>query len=114
MLTITERLVGEVMVLDCRGTITLNGDDDYLRVRIKEIVGAGTRKIVFNLAEVPYIDSSGLGVLVSCTTSAQNQGAKLVLLNLQKKVSDLLQVMRLYGVFQIFNDETVAVESFSQ
>ena len=83
-----------------------------LRDTIKDLLGKGQKKILLNLGDVTYIDSSGIGELVSAFTSVRNQGGELKLLNLTKKVHDLLQITKLYTVFDIRDDETAAIGSF--
>ena len=113
-LTVGVREVDGVTIVDLGGRITL-GDTSSgkLRETIREILARGSKKIVLNLGEVSYIDSSGLGELVSSYTTASNQGGKVKLLNLQKKVQDLLQITKLYTVFETFENEADAVLSFS-
>ena len=113
-LTVGTRDVDGVTVVDLSGRITL-GDTSSgkLRETVKEILESGSKKILLNLGDVSYIDSSGLGVLVSTYTTASNQGAKVKLLNVQKKVHDLLQITKLYTVFDSFENEADAVLSYS-
>ena len=113
-LTVGTREVDGVTVVDLSGRITL-GDTSSgkLRDSVKEILESGSKKILLNLGDVSYIDSSGLGVLVSTYTTASTQGAKVKLLNVQKKVKDLLQITKLYTVFDSFENEADAVLSFS-
>jgi anti-sigma B factor antagonist len=107
------REVDGVSIVDLSGRITLGEGSGQLRDTVRELLGKGQKKIVLNLGDVSYIDSSGLGELVSSYTTAANQGAKVKLLNVQKKVSDLLQITKLYTVFDDFGDEASAVMSFS-
>jgi anti-sigma B factor antagonist len=111
-LTITSREVDGVTVLDLSGRITLGEGSVQLREAIRDLIAKGQRNILLNLGEVNYIDSSGLGELVSAYTTAKNQGAGLKLLNLTKKVKDLLQLTKLYTVFDTFDDEASAVGSY--
>lgn len=113
-LNVATREVDGVTILDLGGRITL-GDTSSgkLRETVREILGSGTKKILVNLGNVSYIDSSGLGELVSTYTTASNQGASVKLLNVQKKVQDLLQITKLYTVFDSFDNEADAVLSFS-
>jgi anti-sigma B factor antagonist len=104
--------VGEVVVIDVSGRITLGEGSSNLREGIRELMGKGSRKILLNLGEVSYIDSSGIGELVSAFTSVANQGGQLKLLNLTKRVRDLLQITKLYTVFDVYDDEAKAVGSF--
>ena len=107
------RDVDGVTVVDLSGRITLGEGSGKLRDTVREVLGTGQKKIVLNLGDVGYIDSSGLGELVSSYTTASNQGAKVKLANLQQKVNDLLQITKLYTVFEIFDDEAGAILSFS-
>lgn len=109
---VNQRDVGGVMVLDLSGRITLGEPSARLRETLRELLGQGQKKILLNLAEVAYIDSSGLGELVSGYTAVKNQGGQLKLLNLTKKVNDLLQVTRLYTVFEVHDSEAAAIQSF--
>ena len=99
------REVGGVTVIDMDGRITLGEGSDLLRELIEGKLGSGRKKIVMNLAEINYIDSTGLGELVSVYRQMKAQGGELKLLNLNKKVSDLLQITKLYAVFDIHTDE---------
>ena len=111
-LTIATRELDGVTILDLSGRITLGEGAVQLREAIRELIGKGVKKILVGLGEVNYIDSYGLGELVSSYTTAKNQGADLKLLNLTKKVKDVLQVTKLYTVFDIFDDEASAIASF--
>jgi anti-sigma B factor antagonist len=85
-----------------------------LRDTIRDLIGRGQKKILLNLGDVTYIDSSGIGELVSAFTTVRNQGGELKLLNLTKKVHDLLQITKLYTVFDIKDDEATAIKSFAK
>ena len=111
-LTIATREVDGVIVLDLSGRITLGEGSVQLRDAIRELIGKGSKNILLNLGDVNYIDSSGLGELVSAYTTARNQSAGLKLLSLTKKVHDLLQLTKLYTVFDIFDDEASAIASY--
>ncbi len=111
-LTIASREVDGVTVVDLSGRITLGEGSVQLRDAIRELISKGQTRILLNLADVNYIDSSGLGELVSAYTTAKNQGATLKLLKLTKKVHDLLQLTKLYTVFDISDDEASAIASF--
>ena len=111
-LTIASRELDGVTILDLSGRITLGEGSVQLRDAIRDLIGKGTKSILLNLGNVNYIDSSGLGELVSAYTTARNQGATLKLLKLTKKVHDLLQLTKLYTVFDIFDDEASAIASF--
>ena len=107
------RDVDGVTVIDLSGRITLGEGSGTLRDTVREVLGKGQKKILLNLGDVGYIDSSGLGELVSSYTTASNQGAGLKLINLQQKVNDLLQITKLYTVFETFDSEADAVLSYS-
>ena len=111
-LTIASREVNGVTVLDLSGRITLGEGSVQLRDAIRGLISKGEKNILLNLGEVNYIDSSGLGELVSAFTTAKNQQADVKLLNLTKKVHDLLQLTKLYTVFDIKDDEASAIASF--
>jgi anti-sigma B factor antagonist len=106
------RQVDGVAIVDLTGRITLGEGSSTLRETVKDLLGKGQRKILLNLGDVSYIDSSGIGELVSSFTSVSNQGGQLKLLNLQKKVHDLLQITKLYTVFEVHTDEAAALKSF--
>jgi anti-sigma B factor antagonist len=108
----SSRQVNGVTVVDMMGRITLGEGSVVLRDTIRDLLGKGEKKILLNLGNVTYIDSSGIGELVSAFTSVRNQGGELKLLNLTKKVHDLLQITKLYTVFDIRDDETAAVGAF--
>ncbi len=110
---ITERQVGDVMVLDLKGKITLGEGDELLKDKVNSIVSQGHRKIVLNLADVPYLDSAGLGEVVRAYTTVSRQGGSLKLLNLTKRITDLLSITKLLTVFETFESENDAVRSFS-
>ncbi len=110
---ISPRQVGDVTVLDVSGRITLGEGSSNLREGIRDLVGKGTKKILLNLGDVSYIDSSGIGELVSGFTSVANHGGELKLINLTKRVRDLLQITKLYTVFEVHEDEAAAVRSFA-
>ena len=106
------REVDGVVIVDLSGRITLGEASGKLRDTVRDLLSKGNKKILLNLGDVTYIDSSGLGELVSSYTTAANQGAKVKLLNVQKKVDDLLQITKLYTVFDSFTDESKAVGSY--
>ncbi|HET9183902.1 MAG TPA: STAS domain-containing protein [Candidatus Angelobacter sp.] len=108
----SNRQINGVTVVDMSGRITLGEGSVILRDSIKDLLSKGQKKILLNLGNVTYIDSSGIGELVSAFTSVRNQGGELKLLNLTKKVHDLLQITKLYTVFDIRDDETAAIGSF--
>jgi anti-sigma B factor antagonist len=111
-LTIASREVNGVTVLDLSGRITLGEGSVQLRDAIRGLISKGQKNILLNMADVNYIDSSGLGELVSAFTTAKNQQAEVKLLKLTKKVHDLLQLTKLYTVFDIKDDEADAIASF--
>ena len=111
-LSTSMREVNGVVVIDLSGRITLGEASGKLRDTVRDLLSKGNKKILLNLGDVTYIDSSGLGELVSSYTTAANQGATVKLLNVQKKVHDLLQITKLYTVFDSFTDESQAVASF--
>jgi anti-sigma B factor antagonist len=108
------RQVDGVTIVDLSGRITLGEGSVVLRDTVRDLIGKGNKKILLNLGDVNYIDSSGIGELVSAFTTVRNQGGELKLLNLTKKVHDLLQITKLYTVFDVKDDETSAVKSFSR
>ena len=108
----TSREIDGVMVIDLDGRITLGDGSALLRDLIRENLNKGHKKLVLNLAAISYLDSTGLGELVSGYRLVKSQGGELKLLNLNKKVSDLLQVTKLYAVFDVPNVEAQAVASF--
>jgi anti-sigma B factor antagonist len=110
---IEQRAVGDVIVLDLKGKITLGEGDELLKDKVNSLVNQGHRKIVLNLAEVPYIDSAGLGEIVRTYTTVSRQGGSLKLLNLTKRITDLLSITKLLTVFETFETEDEAVRSFS-
>jgi anti-sigma B factor antagonist len=113
-MTTSIRQVGGVTVVDVSGRIELGEESAALRDLIGDLLSKGHKQILLNLGDVHYIDSSGLGTLVSSFTSVRKQGGELKLLNLTNKVSDLMQITKLYTVFDIANDEASALKSFGQ
>jgi anti-sigma B factor antagonist len=109
---ISTRQVDGVTIVDCSGRITLGEGSVTLRETVTQLLGKGQKKILLNLGDVNYIDSSGIGELVSAFTTVRKQSGDLKLLNLTKKVHDLLQITKLYTVFDVKDDEAVAVKSF--
>jgi anti-sigma B factor antagonist len=110
---LSTREVGGVTVVDVSGRITLGEGSSVVRDTVRDLTAQGSRKILLNLGDVTYIDSSGIGELVSGYTSVANAGGTLKLLNLTKRVKDLLQITKLYTVFDIHEDEAHAVRSFA-
>jgi anti-sigma B factor antagonist len=110
---LTTRQVGDVTVIDAAGRITLGEGASAFRDMIRDLAAKGDRKLLLNLSEVSYIDSSGIGELVSGFTTVTNHGGSLKLVGLSKRVKDLLQITKLYTVFEVFDDEADAIRSFS-
>ena len=111
---VSTRHVDGVTILDLSGRITLGEGSVTLRDAVRDLLDKGDKNILLNLGDVSYIDSSGIGELVSAFTSVKNSGGELKLLNLTKKVHDLLQITKLYTVFDVKDDETSAVGSFTR
>ena len=111
---VTTRQVDGVTILDLSGRITLGEGSVQLRDAVRDLLAKGQKQILLNLGDVNYIDSSGIGELVSAFTPVHNQGGDLKLLNLTKKVHDLLQITKLYTVFDIKDDEASAIASFAR
>ena len=111
-LKIDTREVANVAILDVKGRIVLGEEIGELRGAVRSLVADGKKKIILNLADVDYLDSSGVGELVGCFTTVRNAGGELKLLNLSQKVHDVLHVTKLYTVFDIRDDEYTAVKSF--
>ena len=110
---LTNRQVGDVTVIDVAGRITLGEGSSTLRDALRDLVKSDHKKILLNLKDVTYIDSSGIGELVSAYTTITNQGGRLKLLSLTHRVKDLLQITKLYTVFDVHEDEAHAVRSFA-
>ncbi len=110
---LNSRQVGDVTVLDLAGRITLGEGSSTMRDALKEVLAQGHNKILLNLSEVSYIDSSGIGELVSAFTTVTNQGGQLKLNGLNKRVKDLLQITKLYTVFEVFDEESTAMRSYT-
>ena len=110
---LTSRQVGDVTVVDAAGRITLGEGASAFREKIRELVNNSSKKILLNLGDVSDIDSSGIGELVSGFTTVTNSGGQLKLVGLSKRVKDLLQITKLYTVFEAFEDEAQAVRSFA-
>ena len=107
------RTVGDVRILDCSGKITLGEGTMAVRNTVRDILKDNGKKIILNLANVNYIDSSGIGELVSTYTTVTNNGCQLKLLSLTKKIQELLAITKLLTVFQVFDSEAIAVASFT-
>jgi len=110
-MNIKMRIIGDVRILDCSGKITLGEGTTSVRTAVLDALKSGTKKIILNLAEISYIDSSGVGELMSTYTSVVNQGGKLRLLHLTKKIRELLAITKLLTVFEAFDDEKAALAS---
>ena len=111
---IKTRQVDGITIMDCSGRITLGEGSVQLRDAVRDLLSKGSKQILLNLGDVTYIDSSGIGELVSAFTSVRNQGGELKLLHLTKKVHDLLQITKLYTVFDVKDDEAGAIAAFSR
>ncbi len=111
---VSTRQIDGVTILDLSGRITLGEGSVQLREAVRDLLAKGSKQILLNLGDVNYIDSSGIGELVSAYTAVRNQGGDLKLLNLTKKVHDLLQITKLYTVFDIRDDEASAVAAFAR
>lgn len=109
----TYREVGEIAVIDFSGGITLGEGTSTLRVTVRELVGKGHRKILLNLGEVDYIDSAGLGELVAAYSTVRKAGGELKLLQPNERVRDLIQITRLFTVFDVQPNEPAAIRSFN-
>jgi anti-sigma B factor antagonist len=109
---IVERQVGDVVILDLHGKILIGEGDDALREAVTKLADAGKTKILLNLADVPYVDSAGLGEIVRTYTTVSRKGGKLKLLNLTKKIQDLLSITKLLTVFEAYESEDEAVRSY--
>jgi anti-sigma B factor antagonist len=109
---IVERQVDDVLILDLVGKIMIGEGDDALREAVTRLVDSGRTKIILNLAEVPYVDSAGLGEIVRCYTTVSRKGGRLKLLHLTKKIKDLLAITKLLTVFETYDSEDEAVKSF--
>jgi anti-sigma B factor antagonist len=112
-ITITERQAGDVTILDLQGKVTIGEGSVALRNTIRRLLGEGKNKILLNLGGVGYVDSSGIGELVSSFTAVNKEGGTLKLLNLTQKIQDLLAITKLLTVFDVFDSEAEALSSFS-
>ena len=111
---IEERAVDGVTILDLHGKMLIGEGDELLREKINQLVENGTERIVLNLAEVPYVDSAGLGEIVRCYTTVSRKNGKLKLLHLTKRIHDLLSITKLLTVFETYDTEEEAVKSFKK
>jgi anti-sigma B factor antagonist len=110
---IAERVVNDVMILDLKGKMTLGEGDELLKDKINSLLSQGRKKLLLNLEGVPYIDSAGLGEVVRTYTTVSRQGGSLKLLNLTKRIEDLLSITKLLTVFETYDSEPDALKSFS-
>ena len=109
---IVERTVSEVTVLDLKGKMTLGEGDELLKDKINSLLASGKKKLLLNLESVPYIDSAGLGEVVRTYTTVSRQGGQLKLVNLTKRITDLLSITKLLTVFETFDTEPEALKSY--
>jgi anti-sigma B factor antagonist len=110
---LNSRQVGDVTVIDVAGRITLGEGSSAIRETMRDLSAKGNKKILLNLSEVAYIDSTGIGELVAGFTTVANDGGTVKLLGLTKRVKDVLLVTKLYTIFEVFEDEAEAVRSFA-
>jgi anti-sigma B factor antagonist len=110
---IEERIVDNVTILDLKGKITLGEGDEALKDKINSLIQQDRKRILLNLGEVPYIDSAGLGEIVRTYTTVSRQGGQLKLVNLTKRITDLLAITKLLTVFETFESEPDALKSYS-
>ncbi len=109
---IEERTVGDITILDLKGKMTLGQGDELLKDKINSLMNQGRSKILMNLGEVPYIDSAGLGEIVRTYTTVSRQGGTMKLVNLTKRITDLLSITKLLTVFETFDNEAEALKSY--
>ncbi|MGD0101761.1 MAG: STAS domain-containing protein [Acidobacteriota bacterium] len=107
------RIIGDVRILDCSGKIRLGEGTMSIRNAVRDALAGGTKKIILNLEEVNYIDSSGVGELIGAYTSMVNEGGRLKLLHLTKRIREVLAITKLLTVFEVFDDEKAALASFA-
>lgn len=112
-MVIEERIIGDVTVLDLKGKMTLGEGDELLKDKINSLIHQGQKKLLLNLEGVPYIDSAGLGEIVRTYTTVSRQGGSLKLVNLTKRITDLLSITKLLTVFETFETEPEALKSFA-
>ena len=110
---IDERIVDDVTILDLKGKMTLGEGDELLKDKINSLVLQGRKKLILNLEQVPYIDSAGLGEIVRTYTTVSRQGGSLKLVNLTKRITDLLSITKLLTIFDTYDSEADAVRSFT-
>jgi anti-sigma B factor antagonist len=111
-MVIEERVIGDITVLDLKGKMTLGEGDELLKDKINSLIHQGQKKLLLNLEGVPYIDSAGLGEIVRTYTTVSRQGGNLKLVNLTKRITDLLSITKLLTVFETFDNEPDALKSF--
>jgi anti-sigma B factor antagonist len=111
-MVIEERVIGDVTILDLKGKMTLGEGDELLKDKINSLIHQGQKKLLLNLEGVPYIDSAGLGEIVRTYTTVSRQGGNLKLVNLTKRITDLLSITKLLTVFETFDSESEALKSF--
>ena len=111
-LNIQERRIGDVTVLDMDGNIRIGGSNVALKTAIRSLVDEGRNQIVLNLGRVAYIDSSGLGELISSHVTLNNKGGQIKLLNLTQRLQELMTITKLLTIFDVYDDESEAVDSF--
>ena len=109
---IEERALGDVMILDVTGKLTIGDGDELLKDKINSLIQQGHKKLILNLEGVPYVDSAGLGEIVRTYTTVSRQGGNLKLLNLTKRITDLLMITKLLTVFDTYDSEQEALNSF--
>jgi anti-sigma B factor antagonist len=107
-------MIKNVVIIDTIGELRLGEGTDAVRTVVKQLIDQGYRNLLVNLRDVRHIDSAGIGELMSCYTSVRNQGGQLKLMNLSKNVQNLLQITRLYTIFEVLDDEPAAVASFAK
>ena len=112
-MVIEERIIGDVTILDLKGKMTLGEGDELLKDQINSLIHQGQKKLLLNLEGVPYIDSAGLGEIVRTYTTVSRQGGNLKLVNLTKRITDLLMITKLLTVFETFDVEQDALKSFT-
>ena len=111
-LNVSERQAGDITVLDLSGKVTIGEGSVALRTAIRRLLGEGKKNILLNLGQVGYVDSSGIGELVSSFTTINREGGQLKLLNLTQKIQDLLAITKLLTVFDVYEDESTALNSY--
>ena len=109
---IEERSSGDVVILDVKGKLTIGDGDELLRDKINSLIQQDRKKLILNLEGVPYVDSAGLGEIVRTYTTVSRQGGNLKLLNLTKRITDLLMITKLLTVFDTYDSEQEALNSF--